>query len=305
MQPQTPLHSTNAVADAYSVEAFSSGVSWGAIFAGATAAAALSMILVILGFGLGLSAVSPWSYSAATIGMSTIIWLAFTQLAASGLGGYLAGSLRVKWGNLHVDEVHFRDTAHGLLAWGVASLVTAVLLGGVAKGILGGVVEAGADVAAPVATAYMGNMDKDSNNSVTSPMSYYADMLLRTDENLTESNTDPLQNEVNKIFLADISTGKLSAEDRIYLAKIVSKRTGLNQAEALNRVDGVYANLLNKLEATKEATKVAADKARKAAANSALWMFVALLIGAFVASLSATFGGRKRDNAQMLPRNQL
>ena len=66
MQPQTPLHSTNAVADAYSVEAFSSGVSWGAIFAGATAAAALSMILVILGFGLGLSAVSPWSYSAAT-----------------------------------------------------------------------------------------------------------------------------------------------------------------------------------------------------------------------------------------------
>ena len=212
---------------------------------------------------------------------------------------------RVKWGNLHVDEVHFRDTAHGLLAWGVASLVTAVLLGGVAKGILGGVVEAGADVAAPVATAYMGNMDKDSNNSVTSPMSYYADMLLRTDENLTESNADPLQNEVNKIFLADISTGKLSAEDRIYLAKIVSKRTGLNQAEALNRVDGVYANLLNKLEATKEATKVAADKARKAAANSALWMFVALLIGAFVASLSATFGGRKRDNAQMLPRNQL
>ncbi|GAA0415680.1 hypothetical protein GCM10008969_43520 [Pseudomonas veronii subsp. inensis] len=77
-----------------------SGVSWGAIFAGAAAAAALSLILVLLGFGLGFSAVSPWAdsgISAKGLGISTIIWLAFTQIVASGLGGYIAGRLRVKW----------------------------------------------------------------------------------------------------------------------------------------------------------------------------------------------------------------
>ena len=65
-----------------------SAVSWGAIVAGAAGAAALSLILLILGVGLGLSSVSPWSgqgsISAQAFGISTILWLTFTQLAASG-----------------------------------------------------------------------------------------------------------------------------------------------------------------------------------------------------------------------------
>ena len=96
-----------------------SGVSWAAIFAGAAAAAALSLILLLLGFGLGFSAVSPWAgsgISAKGLGISSIVWLAVTQIIAAGLGGYIAGRLRVKWANLHGDEVYFRDTAHGFLA---------------------------------------------------------------------------------------------------------------------------------------------------------------------------------------------
>jgi hypothetical protein len=306
MQNQSALPNFNAFADTHSPEALTSGVSWGAVFAGATAAAALSLILVILGFGLGLSAVSPWSYSAATIGTSTILWLAFTQIAAAGIGGFLAGSLRVKWGNLHIDEVHFRDTAHGLLAWAVASLVTAVLLGGVAKGILGGVVDVGAGAAgavAPTAAAYAGSgMARNAHDSADSSMSYFTDMLLRSDQNTTDSNSDSARSEVNKIFVTDISSDKLSPEDRTYLAQIVAKRTGMSQADAVSRVDSIYARLIQTLADAKETAKEAADRARTAAAHSALWMFVALLSGAFVASLSATFGGRKRDRAQVHPR---
>src|SRR6185312_8668571 len=108
-----------------------SGVSWSAIFAGAAAAASLSYILIILGFGLGLSSVSPWTNTGAaatTIGVATIIWLTFTQIVASGMGGYLAGRLRIKWASVHTDEVYFRDTAHGFLSWAVASLVVAAFL---------------------------------------------------------------------------------------------------------------------------------------------------------------------------------
>src|SRR3954469_7088072 len=76
-----------------------SAVSWGAVFAGAAAAAALSLILLILGTGLGLSTVSPWSQniSPTKLGISTILWVTFTQLVASALGGYMAGRLRTKW----------------------------------------------------------------------------------------------------------------------------------------------------------------------------------------------------------------
>ena len=69
--------------------------------------------------------------------MSTIVWLTFTQLTASAMGGYLAGRLRTKWIEVHTDEVYFRDTAHGFLAWAVASLVTAGLLTSVIGSILG------------------------------------------------------------------------------------------------------------------------------------------------------------------------
>ncbi len=107
-----------------------SGVSWSAIFAGAAAAAALSMILLVLGVGLGFSAASPWTASAGTagaIGVAALVWLAFTQIAASALGGYLAGRLRVRWHGLHTDEVMFRDTAHGFLTWATATVIMAIV----------------------------------------------------------------------------------------------------------------------------------------------------------------------------------
>ncbi len=91
-----------------------SAVSWGAILAGAAVAAVMSLVLLILGTGLGLSSVSPWAQegiSASTFGVTAIIWLILTQLVASGMGGYIAGRLRTKWGTAQTDEVYFRDTA--------------------------------------------------------------------------------------------------------------------------------------------------------------------------------------------------
>ena len=71
-----------------SARSVSSAVSWGAIAAGAAAGASLSLILLILGVGLGLSSVSPWAregISAASFGVSTIVWLTLTQLLSSGM----------------------------------------------------------------------------------------------------------------------------------------------------------------------------------------------------------------------------
>src|ERR1035441_10868465 len=81
----------------------SSGVSWGAVIAGAFVAAALSLALLALGAGIGLSAVSPWANagaSASMIGWTAIIWMVLMQLIASSTGGYLAGRLRTKWGKI-------------------------------------------------------------------------------------------------------------------------------------------------------------------------------------------------------------
>ncbi len=275
-----------------------SGVSWGAVFAGAAAAAALSLVLFILGTGLGLASISPWSYnSAAAIGASTILYISFTQLAASAVGGYMAGRLRTKWASIHSDEVYFRDTAHGLLAWAVATLLTAMLVGGAVRAAMSGAIDAGAGVATATAAAGAGaaaGAAKEASGSKLNPTDYFSDMLLRSDK--APLDAAAARSEVVSILATALQAGSLPADDRAYLARVVAARTGLPQADAEKRVDDVYAKLSTTAANAKTKAKEAADTARKATAGAALWMTVALLLGAFVAAMAATFGGKLRGD---------
>lgn len=296
-------------------------VSWAAILAGATAAAALSLILLLLGAGLGLSSVSPWAHkgvSASTFGISTIVWLTVTQILAAGMGGYLAGRLRIKWAGVHVDEVYFRDTAHGFLAWAVASLATAALLTSVIGSIVNGGVQAAASLAGggpnanmtagvTAAGSEMGKSD-DVSGSEAGAMGYFVDSLFRKDSNQASStstkskiiSTDTAQkaalsSEVTRIFISSMSMKILPPADQAYISQLVSSHTGLTQQEAEKRVNNIYSNMQTKKQNAEIAAKDAADKARKASIYATLWLFVSLLMGAFSASLAATWGGCCRD----------
>jgi hypothetical protein len=112
------------------VESSASAVEWAAIAGGALAAIGLSIILFTLASGTGLAAVRPWSFSSpspTTFGVVTAIGLIVTQWLASALGGYLTGRLRTKWVGIRTDEVFFRDTAHGFLAWALATVLMAAI----------------------------------------------------------------------------------------------------------------------------------------------------------------------------------
>ena len=301
------------------IQTHASAVSWGAIVAGAVAIAALALILLMLGTGLGLSSVSPWAYSgvsATTFGVSTILWLTFTQLVASGMGGYLTGRLRTKWVAVHTDEVYFRDTAHGFLAWAVASLATAALLTSVIGSIVNGGIQAGASVAGGTATAAAGS-GMTISNSDSGPIGYFVDSLFRKDINAavveapalagngaipgvtpeptTIESASASASEVTRIFMNTLGKDPLPAEDIMYVGQLVAQRTGLTQQEADKRVVDTYARAQTKLRNAEATAKEAADKARKASAYAALWLFISLLIGAFVASFAATVGGQQRD----------
>lgn len=303
-----------------------SGVSWAAVFAGAAGAASLSLILLLLGTGLGLSSVSPWAQSgisATTFGISTILWITFTQIAASGMGGYLAGRLRIKWVGVHTDETYFRDTAHGFLAWSVATLVTAAMLTSAIGSIVGSGVQAGAAVAGGAATtaaaAGTGAATAAAGQASQSDApSYLVDSLFRkhvtaADPNASAPTTSPIPvaqdaptanqasnststAEVARIFANSLTAGApLPAEDVKYVGQVVAQRAGISQQEAEKRVADTYAKAQAKMAEAKAKAQEAADTARKTSAYGALWLFVSLLVGAFVASFTATFGGRHRD----------
>lgn len=255
------------------VEPAVSAVSWGAILAGGVAAAAVTLILLAFGAGVGFSAVSPWSSAATTttFHVATGLYFIVTAMIASAIGGYLAGRLRRAWTGVHTREVFFRDTAHGFLAWGFATLLSAAVLSSAAGALVSGA--SGATVRAGAQTP--GLLDS------------YADSLLFGDpaaiSNPAEANA--ARAEVLRVFGASMqSGGTVGTLERTYLAQLVAARTGLTRAQAEERVS---ANLGRARDAL--------DAARRAAAKLALWLTASLLVGAFSASLAAIEGGALRE----------
>lgn len=297
----------------------SSAVSWAAILAGATAAAVLSLILLVLGTGLGLSALSPWAprgISAKTFGISAIVWIAVTQIMSSGMGGYLAGRLRTRWVSVHGDEVYFRDTAHGFLAWAIASLATAAVLSSVTDAVVGNSVQAGAAVAGAATAGAAATAGSSIGAGAAGPAgngvtAYFVDTLFRRDLNVSLAagagpspatpGAEPAAlmaasaAEVSRIFVNAMRAGAMPSDDSRYVAQVIAQRAGLSQAEAEKRVNDSFARVLAKSREADTAAREVADKARKASVYATLWIFVSLLIGAFAASLAATYGGRERD----------
>jgi len=129
------------------VESSASAVEWAAIAGGALAAIGISIILFTLASGAGLAAVRPWSFSSPspkTFGVEAAIGLVITQWVSSAFGGYLTGRLRTKWVGIRTDEIFFRDTAHGFLAWALATVLMAALFSLVSAAMVAGA-SAGAD----------------------------------------------------------------------------------------------------------------------------------------------------------------
>jgi hypothetical protein len=259
-------------------EAPGSGVSWAAVIAGAVAACALTLVLLSFGAGLGLSVVSPWGnsgVSATTFKISTGLYFVVMAMLSSAIGGYLAGRLRTKWTGVHTDEVQFRDTAHGFLAWALASVIGAVLLATPATSLISSAVSGASQGAASSAAQSSG------------PMDTYVDTLMRSDNPASPSadTQRDSRSEMVRLFTSSFRTGNdMTPADRSYVAKVVAQRTGLSQADAEKRVTEVTTQV-----------KADLDKARKNAAQLAMWLTFSLFIGAFSAAAAAMEGGGVRD----------
>jgi hypothetical protein len=270
----------------------SSAVAWGAIIAGAFAAAAFSLALLILGAGIGLVSVSPWSTSngsVATFSALAAAWFVAVQLFAFGLGGYLAGRLREPWPSVHVDETHFRDTAHGLLVWAVGGVITALLVAGAAASIANGVGHATAAAAANIGGAAM--QQAAGKGDATA---YFSDMLLRSEHPSATEGT-AVRAELGRILAKSLASDELPAADKTYAASLVAAGTGLSQVDAEKRVADVFDEAKAAAGRAAETARKAADAARVTGVYVSLWGFISLLIGAFSASYMSVVGGRHRE----------
>ena len=262
-----------------------SAVSFSAIFAGALAMVSCSIVLAFVGAGMGFAVATPWSGQAAAatkFAATTAIALVVIQWFSSGIGGYVAGRLRLRWAAVHDDEIFFEDTAHGFLAWSLATLAAAVLFAGALSAGVHGLAGAAASSSAQSAVSA-------AAPSLTGQVDYWTDELLRSPQ---AAGTSPgeAHAELARILSRDVA-GDISQADRDYAAQLVSARAGVDQAEAKKRVDDVT----QQIDEAKRAATEFVDKTRKAAATTSLMTALALAVGAFIASAAAALGGRLRD----------
>ncbi|MBU6448690.1 MAG: hypothetical protein KGQ26_03600 [Rhodospirillales bacterium] len=262
-----------------------SAVAWGAVFAGGVACAALAIILSILGVGLGLASLSPWrgeGLSPTGFTVWAAVWLIIVQWVSSFFGGFIAGRLRTKWVAVHTDEVGFRDTAHGFLAWGLALLFTAgalALAGAGATGI-------GGQVAAKAASS-------------AGAENYYVSELFRPVPGVASANgvsmpgvtSMQLREDATAILARAAVTGSASQADQGYLTQLVAAGTGQDAATAQVQVNDV----LNLEKADLIKARQLANAARKSASAAAIYTFFSALVGAFIAAVAGLIGGRIRD----------
>jgi hypothetical protein len=248
------------------IEATRSAVNWAPVLAGAAVAIATTLILLSLGSGLGFAAASPWPGSgptATTFAVGAGIWLIVMQWLSSFMGGYITGRLRTKWTGVHEHEVFFRDTAHGLLAWAMATAI----VGAVALSVTASAAGTAASAAA-------------------SSVGYVTDTLLRTTHPRSDVSGAAVRGEIARLLSRG---GDLQADDKSYLASQVAAQTGLSPQEAQQRVDTAVISL-----------RQSADKARKASAALGIFTALSMLIGAFIASVAAAYGGQLRDKHEDL-----
>jgi hypothetical protein len=280
LNPQTVASGAPYDATDYPAESSISAISWRAILGGAVAAAAISVVLVTLGVGLGFASISPWpnvGASAATFSIVAGLWLIVVQWLSSGIGGFITGRLRTKWVSVHSHEVFFRDTAHGFLTWAVAALFASFII-------------------ASWATSAVRNTTQAAGTLASGPVQgaareYDVDSLFRGQKPELASTNQQTQTETVRILARGMQNGDVPANDRSYLIDQVAARTGVSADEAQKRVDEVIAQ--EKAAETK--ARQVADEARKSASHIGIFTALSMLIGAFIASAAAAYGGSLRD----------
>ncbi len=282
VSPTTPYGTVSSGSE----ESAHSAVSWAAIFAGAFTAVAITLILLSLGAGLGLTSISPWpnsGVSATTFTIMTGLGLIVVQWLSAAIGGYITGRLRTKWVGVHTHEVFFRDTAHGFLTWSLATVVGAMFLASAASSVVSGGVH--------VAGAVSNGAGQLATQAVSSVSPYDIDSLFRSDRPDASTNPQAMNAQATRILANGLTAGDVPEADRTYLANMIAARTGISQADAQKRVD----DIITREKAAEAKAKEVADAARKATSQAAFFIALSMVIGAFIASAAAALGGSQRD----------
>ena len=268
-------------------------ISWAAIFGGVILVVTVQLLLSLLGAGIGLGTVNVNAGStpdASSLGIGAGLWWVISSIIALGFGGYVAAwfaGIELRWDGL----------LHGLVTWGIATLLTVYLLSSAIGGIIGG----GASALGSLTSA-AGSGIKDAAQPVAQAAGVTPDMLQQQAQSYLKS-TDPnpatmTPQDAQKEVAADLVTYAKGGPDapaaKARIIAIMAAQQHVSTDQATKQFDDAQAKLQQEKAQAVQTAKNAADATASAAAKTSFAAFGTLLIGAIAAALGGSLAVQRR-----------
>jgi hypothetical protein len=248
-------------------------VSWSAVFAGVVVAISFNLVLAVLGIGIGLTTIDPAqgdSPQAATLGIGATIWWIVTALISLAAGGWVAGRLAGM-------PTRLDGALHGLVTWGIATMLIFWLLTSAVGSLIGGTFSVVGTALSSAAQGAAQATDQVDPNSLQGVQDEARELLAPNGGSLPQASV----NVLNRIVRGEVSQEELQSA-----AASLAEQAGIPEDQAretLSRWQTQYAQAV-------EQARQAAQTAAQAVSKAALWSFLALVLGAIAGSLGGLAG---------------
>ena len=248
-------------------------IAWSAVFAGVVVALAVNLVLAVLGIGIGLTTIEPAqgdTPQASTIGIAATVWWIVTALIALGAGGWVAG--RMAGVPTRID-----GALHGLITWGIATLLVFWLLTSAIGSLIGGTFSVVGDAISTATQGATQATDQVDPNALQGMQDEARQLLAPNGQSLPQGSLDTL---------GRIVRGEVSVEEVQTAAARMAEQAGIPEDQARQTIDRWRTQYQ---QAAQQATE-AAQAAAKTVSTAALWSFLALVLGALAGSLGGMAG---------------
>jgi hypothetical protein len=269
-------------------------MSWGAIFAGAITALGLWILLYAFGLAVGLSSLNPANPgSARTAGMFTGAWALIAPLIALFVGGWVAG----RGANIHARG---EGAAHGLVMWGLTTLIGASMMAVTMSVIVGGAVSVGKAAVSAGGDA-IGAAAAGSGGAARYLGIDANDALAPVNERLRAEGKPPLTSAQVQAVSRDIAQNAVREGrlDRDLVVTALAQHTNLSAADAEEIGDRIQAQVQqahvgDRLRSAAQQAQIGALKVGDATGKAFWGVFGALLMG-LIAALAGGAVGASRE----------
>jgi hypothetical protein len=271
-------------------------ISWSALFGGVVLVVSIQLLLSLLGAAIGFSTVdvnAGSTPSASSFGTGAGLWWVASSCIALFVGGYAAA-----W--LAGLEIRFDGLLHGLVTWGIATLLTVYLLTSAVGGIIGGGFSAlgslsstlGSGIksaAAPIATGISPDMVKQQAQAFLQPATATDPAALSPQD---------AQKEVASNLVTYEKGGADAPAAKQRIVAITAAQLKISQADAEKKFDDAQAKITQAKNQAEQTAKAAADATASAASKTGFAVFVDLLLGAIFAAIGGAVAVSRRGVAR-------